>query len=235
VERMSPDATFRYDERADAVVDVHLPPAQARGLLFLVHGGFWKREWDRTHTRPMARALADDGWVVATPEYRRVGAGGGWPATGDDVRAAFDALPGITQELGVETPRTVVTGHSAGGHLALWLAATGATLDRVVALAPVCDLGEAIRLGLGGHATEALLGDVDPSEADPMTLLDVRPSASVAIVHGVDDSDVPLSLSRRLVARHPWIELHEVPGGHFEVIEPRSIIWPTVTEALAAS
>ena len=90
---MSPDATFRYDDRADAVVDVHLPPAQARGLLFLVHGGFWKQEWDRTHTRPMARALADDGWLVATPEYRRVRGGGGWPTTGDDVRRAFDLLP----------------------------------------------------------------------------------------------------------------------------------------------
>jgi acetyl esterase/lipase len=233
---MSPDHTFRYQDRADAVVDVHLPPADARGLLFLVHGGFWKQEWDRTHTRPMARALADDGWVVATPEYRRVRGGGGWPTTGDDVRAAFAAtlsyagggvaLPGA--------PRvTVVAGHSAGGHLALWLAATGAPMDRVVALAPVCDLREAIRLGLGDHATEALLGSVDPSVADPMTLLDVRPSASVAIVHGVDDVNVPISLSRGLVQRHPWVDLHEVSGAaHFEVIEPGSLAWPTVTAAL---
>src|ERR1700712_3275942 len=124
---MSPDATFRYDDRADAVVDVHLPPAQGRGLLFLVHGGFWKQEWDRTHTRPMARALAGGG-LVATPEYRRVGGGGGWPTTGDDVRRAFDLLPTLVRELGVETDRTVVTGHSAGGHLALWLPPTGGPL-----------------------------------------------------------------------------------------------------------
>src|ERR1700712_1106717 len=115
---MSPDATFRYDERADAVIDVHLPGSDPQGLLFLVHGGFWKQEWDRTHTRSMARALADDGWVVATPEYRRVRGGGGWPTTGEDVRLAFDALPEILRELGVESSRTVVTGHSAGGHLA---------------------------------------------------------------------------------------------------------------------
>ena len=231
---MLPDATLRYDDRADAVIDVHLPPEGTRGLLFLVHGGFWKAEWDRTHTRPMARALADDGWLVATPEYRRVGAGGGWPVTGDDVRRAFDALPAITDELGVETSRTVVTGHSAGGHLALWLATTGARMDRVVALAPVCDLREAIRLGLGGHATEALLGDNDPAMADPMTLLDVRPEASVAIVHGVDDASVPISLSRGFAERHPWVDLHELPGGHFEVIEPGSPAWPTVTATLAA-
>ena len=55
-----------------------------------------------------------------------------------------------------------------------------------------------------------------------MVLLDERPGAEVAIVHGVDDDDVPVSLSRGLVARHPWVELHEVPGGHFELIEPGS-------------
>jgi acetyl esterase/lipase len=229
---MLPDATLRYDDRADAVVDLHLPPGPSERLLFLVHGGFWKAEWDRTHTRPMARALADDGWVVATPEYRRVGAGGGWPVTGRDVRLALDRLPGLLADLGVDTSRTVVTGHSAGGHLALWLAAAGAPVDRVVALAPVCDLAEAIRLGLGNHATEALLDGLDPAVADPMTLLDTRPTAGIALVHGVDDADVPVSLSRRLVARHPWIDLHEVPGGHSEVIEPGSVAWPTVTAAL---
>jgi acetyl esterase/lipase len=231
---MLPDATLQYDDRADAVVDLHLPPAASDRLLFLVHGGFWKAGWDRTHTRPMARALAEDGWVVATPEYRRVGAGGGWPVTGDDVRGALDRLPALLADIGVETSRTVVTGHSAGGHLALWLAATGAPMDHVVALAPVCDLVEAIRLGLGGHATEALLDGADPAVADPMTLLDVRPDASVAIVHGRDDTNVPVSLSRGFVQRHPWADLHEVPGGHFEVIEPGSVAWPTVTAALAA-
>lgn len=231
---MLPDATYRYDDRADAVVDVHLPLAEARGLLFLVHGGFWKQEWDRAHTRPMARALADDGWVVATPEYRRVRGGGGWPITGEDVSRAFGALPGITHELGIEPSRTVVAGHSAGGHLALWLASTDAAMDRVVALAPVCDLREAIRLGLGDHATEALLGSVDPSVADPMTLLDVRPSASVVIVHGVDDTNVPISLSRGFALRHPWADLEEVPGtAHFELIEPGSLAWPAVTAALS--
>ena len=128
----------------------------------------------------------------------------------------------------------MVTGHSAGGHLALWLAATGAPVVRVVALAPVCDLREAIRLGLGNHATEALLAGADPAAADPMTLLDDRPTASVAIVHGVEDLDVPVSLSRGLVARHPWIDLQEVPGGHFEPIEPGSPVWPAVVEALSA-
>jgi acetyl esterase/lipase len=233
---MLPDATLSYDDRADAVVDLHLPPGSSERLLFLVHGGFWKAEWDRTHTRPMARALADDGWVVATPEYRRVGAGGGWPVTGEDVRDAFAATVAATRGWVAlsGTPTVTVVGHSAGGHLALWLAATAAPVDRVVALAPVCDLVEAIRLGLGNHAVQALLGGADPAAADPMTLLDIRPVASMAIVHGVEDPDVPISLSRGFAQRHPWVDLHEVPGGHFEVIEPGSVAWPTVVEALTA-
>jgi dienelactone hydrolase len=229
---MAPDVTFSYDERPDAVLDVHLPQDPSGALLFLVHGGFWKQEWDRTHTRPMARALADRGWLVATPEYRRVRGGGGWPTTGDDVREALDAMSRITEELVVRTTRTVAVGHSAGGQLVLWLAATGAPVDGVVALAPVCDLAESIRLGLGDHATQALLGDADPGPADPMTLLDHRPGAPVSVVHGVADDTVPVGLSRGLVARHPWIDLHETPGGHMEVIEPGSSAWPTVVERL---
>ena len=229
-----PDATVRYAAHDEAVIDLHLPPGEAVDLLFLVHGGFWKAEWDRRHTRPMARALADDGWVVATPEYRRVRGGGGWPVTGDDVRRALDEAPDLLAGLGITYGETVVTGHSAGGHLALWLAATGAPIRRAVALAPVCDLREAIRLGLGDHATEALLGKVDLAVADPMTLLDARPACDVSIVHGTGDDVVPVSLSRGLVVRHPWVGLHEVPTGHFEVIEPGSAAWPTVVRTLRA-
>jgi acetyl esterase/lipase len=171
---------------------------------------------------------------VATPEYRRVGTGGsgGWPRTGEDVRRAASRLPELLAAIGGEVGTLRVTGHSAGGHLALWLATTGVAIDRVVALAPVCDLREAIRRGLGSDATRAFLGEADPDEADPMVLLDDRPAADLRVVHGVDDDVVPVDLSRGLVRRHPWIRLTEVPGGHFEVIEPGSVAWPTVLAEL---
>jgi hypothetical protein len=102
----------------------------------------------------------------------------------------------------------------------------------VVALAPVCDLREAIRLGLGGDAARALLGETDPSVADPMVLLDARPAAEIVVVHGDDDDQVPVSLSRGLVERHPWIRLHEVPTEHFAPIRPGSVAWPVVLSAL---
>ncbi len=65
-----------------------------------------------------------------------------------------------------------------------------------------------------------------------MYLLDQRPDAEIRIVHGVDDDVVPVGLARNLVARHPWITLDEVPGGHYEVIEPGSVAWPAVVRAL---
>jgi acetyl esterase/lipase len=230
-----PDAVIRYDDHADALLDVHMPEQPNGVTVLLLHGGFWKTAWDRTHTRPMATALARAGVLVATPEYRRVGPGGsgGWPSTGADVRRAATRLPellaGIDEQVGVLR----VTGHSAGGHLALWLSTTDLLVDRVVALAPVCDLAEAIRLRLGSDAARAFLGEIEPDEADPMVLFDTRPAAEIVIVHGVDDDVVPISLSRGFAQRHPWVELREVPGGHFEVIEPDSTAWPTVVSALA--
>ena len=232
---MLPDATVRYADHDDAVIDLHLPDGPADRLVVLIHGGFWKAEWDRRPTRPFARALADAGCLVATPEYRRVGNRGGWPVTADDVREAVLRLPELLESLGLATPGPlVVAGHSAGGHLALWLATTGLPIRRVVALAPVCDLGEAIRLGLGDNATAAFLGGHDPAVADPMVLLEQRPDADVAIVHGVGDDEVTVSMSRALVVRHPWIELHETPGDHYEVIAEAGEVFDLVLGLLRA-
>jgi acetyl esterase/lipase len=230
-----PDATFTYDDHEDALLDVHLP-AEPNGItVLLVHGGFWKTAYDRTHTRPMARALADAGFVVATPEYRRVGPGGsgGWPETGADVATAAGRLPELLAGIGLEPGTLHAVGHSAGGHLVLWLATSGVPLDRVVALAPVCDLREAIRLGLGSDAARAFLGEIDSDAADPMLLLDRRPAAEITIVHGIEDDTVPVALSRGLVARHPWIELTEVPCGHYELIDPDDPVWAVVLDALS--
>lgn len=235
-----PDAVFRYAEHADGLLDVHLPPQPSRPtrVVVLLHGGFWKTAYDRKHTRPVARALADAGLVVATPEYRRVGPGGtgGWPRTGTDVRRAVDELPGLLAGIGVEVDELQVLGHSAGGHLALWLATTGLPIARTVALAPVGDLREAIRLGLGSDATVAFLGDRDRdnalAEADPRLLLAERPQGAVHVIHGTDDADVPVSLSRGLVEQHGWIRLTELPVGHFEVIDPGHDAFATVLRSL---
>jgi acetyl esterase/lipase len=229
-----PDLTLRYAGHADGVVDLHLPAASdSSRVVVLLHGGFWKTAYDRAHVRPLARALADDGFVVASPEYRRVGPGGagGWPTTGRDVVDAVEALPRLLGQLGVRPTGIEAVGHSAGGHLALWLA-TAAPLDRVVALAPVCDLHEATRRGLGSDAARAFLGEIDPDEADPMLLLDDRPDTAITVLHGTRDDTVPIDLSRGLVDRHPWIELVELDADHYEVIEPTGPPYDALRAAL---
>lgn len=232
----APDLTLPYADHASGIVDWHLPaegsPEDGTPVLLVVHGGFWKVQYDREHTREQAGALRDLGFAVATPEYRRVPGDGGWPTTGEDVRAALDALPRMCAEIGFRPGPVTAVGHSAGGHLVLWLAATGAPLAHAVALAPVCDLTEAIRLHLGDGAAQALLGDVDPAEADPMTLLDARPECPVTVVHGRQDDDVPVSLARGLVARHPWIRYVEVDADHMVLIDPDSAAWQDVTALL---
>jgi acetyl esterase/lipase len=253
-----PDLVLRYAGHEDGIVDVHLPDGQAAGpLLVLLHGGFWRAEWDRRHTRPMAQAFASRGFVVATPEYRRTGAGGGFPATTDDVLLAVRRLPGLLLDLGLADPAgargapaggptggpagapATVVGHSAGGHLALWLAARDdVSFRRVVALAPVADLRDAYRRDLDGGAVRALMGggpgEVDYRPADPATLL-ARPrpgGVPVVVLHGDLDRHVPLGHSAWARDR-PGVRLTVLRGAdHFSLVDPASAAWPAVTAAV---
>lgn len=231
-----PDAVLRYAGFDEAVIDLHLPTDPNGTLVVLVHGGFWMEQWDRTHTRPLARALAELGYLVATPEYRRVGGNGGWPTTAYDVEAALNGLPELLTGLGLSWSRTVAAGHSAGGHLVLWLATrpVAAAIDLVVGLAPVCDLARADELDLDDGAVCRFLAGAAVRDADPMTLLDGSPPPEVVIIHGDTDDLVPLELSQRFVQRHPWAELVELAGvGHFEFLDPNHQVARVVAGVLA--
>jgi acetyl esterase/lipase len=190
-----PDHVLRYGPGPDQVADVRLPPGLGVGtagrapvLVLLLHGGFWRAAYDRTHLGPLAAALAAESFVVCTPEFRRTGQpGGGWPGTFDDVAAAVDRLPGVVRSVlgGAAGPgQVILAGHSAGGHLALWSAgrhqlspdspwypasggaaaagsasgAAGVRVAGVVALAPVSDLTACYRAGLDDDAAGDLLG-----------------------------------------------------------------------------
>jgi acetyl esterase/lipase len=236
-----PDAVLRYAPHADGVVDVHLPagPSRPRPLVFLVHGGFWRQEYDRRPIRPLANALAADGYVVAVPEYRRVGGEGGWPATAEDVDAAVAATPRLLDGSGIATTTTILVGHSAGGHLVLWLANQPHHIDRVVALAPVGNLHQAAEHGMGSGATVDFLGGTPEQipevydAADPTTRMRTRPRTEVVVLHGEIDQDVPVQSSRGLKGRFDWVDYRELPGvEHFAVIDPLSDAWPEVRRAI---
>lgn len=231
-----PDVTLAYGPHPEHVIDVRLPARLPAPITVIVHGGFWRAAYDRTHTGPMASALAAAGYVVATPEYRRVGQeGGGWPGTLDDVAAALDAAPGLLAPYGTEPP--IWMGHSAGGHLVLWAAARpGAPTRAVIPLGACADLTLAAELGLGDGATQALLGggpDEVPDRyaaADPARL--PPPAVPITLVHGADDQVVPVEVARSYAAK-TGAPLRELPGtGHFALIDPLSSAWPHVIGAL---
>jgi acetyl esterase/lipase len=238
-----PDGVLRYGEHPDQVVDVRLGSGGAGApVVVLLHGGFWRAEHDRVHTRPMADALAGLGFTVCTPEYRRTGQdGGGYPGTFDDVAAGVDrVLAGPPTAGGV-----VLVGHSAGGHLALWSALrhrlpegsrwrADLRIDGVVALAPVSDLGAALDAGVDDGAAEALLGGRRERLAvtDPVRLLPYG-AGPLVLVHGTADDRVPVEMSRAFAARERAARLVELPGaGHFDLIDPLSAAWPATLAAI---
>jgi acetyl esterase/lipase len=261
----SPDVVLRYAGPPDGVVDVYLPPSLGRParphpLLVAVHGGFWRQAFDRTHLRPFASALARRyGFVVALPEYRRVGGSGGWPETAYDVASALAACPELIEaaapgHLDAAAPCTLL-GHSAGGHLALWagLRAGHPRIGKIVALAPVSDVYFAATHRLGAGAVQELLGgepaDVPDrySEADPLPML--PGDVPVTIIQGSEDQQVPAEMNRAVVDRHATghstapmgsstsLRYVEVAGvEHFALIDPLSTSFTsTVVPALTAS
>jgi acetyl esterase/lipase len=257
-----PTTTIRYGEGPDHVADVWVPasvtsPASAAAgvlpLLLVLHGGFWRSAHGREVAGPMCAALRDDGYVTAAVEYRRTGAGGGWPATCEDVAAASRTLPGLVaravrSELGpTELGPTALVGHSAGGHLALWAGSQAEVprLSGVISLGGVCDLARAdeLRLDRAGDdgAVATLLGGRRPeyaeryAAADPMQL--PPPPAPVVLIHGLDDDIVPIELSRRYASYASSagadVRLLELPGvEHFGPIDPLSSAWPFVLAAV---
>jgi acetyl esterase/lipase len=229
-----PDEVLRYGPDRDHVIDVRRArtPHPERPLVLLVHGGFWRPEYDRTHTGPMGEALAAGGWTVATIEYRRIP---GQPdATVEDVRRAIEQVPRLIDR---HTGKLLLLGHSAGGHLVLWAAAQPRLqgLQGVVALAPVADLQWAYARGLDGDAVQAFLG-AEPAtrpDLDPARL--AAPGTAVHVLHGELDGIVPPACGEHYRAKHPAVRLVRLPdAGHFAVIDPLAPAWDHVLASLRA-
>lgn len=236
-----------YGDAPSTFGHLYLPGEAARGsgrapLVVLVHGGYWSTEYSLVVYTGIARALTERGAVVWNVEYRRVGEDGGdWPTTGRDVIDAITALDGpVTDQLAtagiaVDHRHASIVGHSAGGQLAVYAAATLGgrtgrfTFDTVVAQSPVLDFTETG--AFERPAVVALMGapfaqvpdryrEASPTEAMPF-------DSTVAVVHTVDDSSVPIAMSRRYVtgatARGQRAVLYDVPdGGHDAFVDPAS-------------
>lgn len=248
-----PDERVAYGSDRNQFLELRFPPgfrdkkaSEPWPAVINIHGGFWRAKYDLQHAGHLCAALAAQGFVTANLEYRRVGnEGGGWPGTFSDIRSAYSFVRQNATQYKLDAQRIVVMGHSAGGQLALCLAAHEHAVTRVVSLAGVVDLERAYQLHLSNNAVVEFLGGTPEQvpdhyrEADPMRLS--IPQARQYLIHGSADDVVPPAFSRDYVAakqRRSGQEkedahLVEIPdAGHFDLIDPRSPAWKSVEEAI---
>lgn len=226
--------------------DLRLPPGPGpHPVVVLVHGGCWLAEYGLDYLGAMAGAVTAAGFATWSVEFRRVGdAGGGWPGTMLDVGAAVDHLRVLAGRFPLDLDRVVLSGHSAGGQLALWAAGrhrqpqdsplrTGNPLPvrGAVALAPLADLAASVApaAALCDGTAARLLGG-SPAEvperyrlASPAELLPL--GVPYVIVNGELDQIVPPDHVTRFAAAArragDRVRLEIVPGaGHFEPVAP---------------
>ncbi len=225
------DRIIAYGTGPEQIMEVRQSPAGAsRPLVIIIHGGFWRPDIDRTHARPMAKAVAAAGWSVALPEYARV-LRDPEPTLADLRLLLAQSVPRIAAHNG----RVVLIGHSAGGHLVLWASAARLcpTLIGTLALAPVADLALAHQMGLGNGAVERFLGcdpDLRP-DLDPCRM--PASAAATTLVHGVEDDTVPLAISQSYAAAHSARLVAVAGAGHYELIDPQAAAWSCVMAELA--
>ncbi|MGA2416354.1 MAG: alpha/beta fold hydrolase [Candidatus Sulfotelmatobacter sp.] len=234
------DARLAYGGDANQFLDLRRPMGKgSHALAIAIHGGYWRAKYDLAYMGHLCAALTSNGIVTANLEYRRVGnPGGGWPGTFADVRAAYQFLLQNAQPHGIDSARIVAIGHSAGGQLALCLAAHEPGVRAAISLAGVIDLLRAYELHLSNDAVVEFLGGTPAEvadhyrEADPMKL---AIAARQWLVHGAADDVVPPAFSREYVRAKSKekVRLVEIAGaGHFELVDPRSGAWKQVESAV---
>ena len=251
------DKRVQYGEDPQHFAELRVPDGPGRfPFLFVVHGGFWQSAYDLKHVGHLCAALTCKGIITCNLEYRRLGdPGGGWPGTFQDVSLAIDYfLEMISSDPGVDLARTAVLGHSAGGHLALWLTSRHRVpvtsplhnsqryrLGLAISLAGVCDLRRAWKQRLGNGVVAKLVGGTPDQYSDrydagsPVELLPT--GTRQVLVHGTADTIVPVSQSEMFVERSEqlgdrptFVKLKDV--GHFELIDPESDAWSAVVKAV---
>jgi acetyl esterase/lipase len=248
------DRRLAYGPHPDQFADLYLPAGPGpHPVVLLIHGGCWQATYGLAPMGALCAALRGLGLAVYSLEYRRLGGGGGWPATFQDVAAGADALRELAAAHRLDLGSVIAAGHSAGGHLALWLAArpglpaaselfrpSPLALRGVLALAAVADLAEGVARGLCGGACADLLGG--PPARWPARYAQASPAAmpppGVPQHHlgGEDDPIVPADYLRSYVAAAGGqASLELLPrAGHFELVDPASAAWPPLRRAALA-
>jgi len=250
----TPDARIPYGEGPLQFADLRLPDGPGPfPVMILIHGGCWLSEFDIHHIGKLADAFTRNGIATWTVEYRRVGdAGGGWPGTFQDIAQSANKMLSVADKYSLDTSRVIAAGHSAGGQLALWLAASPQFHDNalfssarvvkligVLGLAPAPDLANLSQTGVCENVVDKLMGG-SPTEfperyalGSPIELVPIG-VPQLLVIGAYDDNWGPVG--RRYFAAaeaaNDQVRLIEATqSGHFEMIDPDSSTWPLVLDA----
>jgi acetyl esterase/lipase len=242
----APPADFRvpYGPGEFHFGDLRLPSgAGPHPVVIVIHGGFWRAQFDLLYMGHVAASLTRAGVATWNIEFRRIGQpGGGYPGTLDDVAGGAAHLRKMASNHKLDLSRVVAIGHSAGGHLALWLAASkkGLPLHGAVSLAGVADLRRAYELKLSNTVVADLMGG--SPEQYPERYKDASPierlpaGVPVRLIHGEKDDIVPIEIAERYEkaakAAGDDARLARLNSDHFDVVDPRSAIWPSVEQSV---
>jgi acetyl esterase/lipase len=229
-----------YGPERSQRADLYLPKGEGPfPVAIAIHGGYWQGRYTKRLEKPVSVDLTRRGVAVWNIEYRRIGRGGEWPHTFDDVAAAMDRLPELRDPRLDLSGGASLFGHSAGGQLALWAASRK---DRALPIARVCAQAAVCELTSAGAARDLMGGTPDEvperyAQADPMQLVPL--GVPILLIHGAEDATVPVTRSRHFAeaarAAGDDVTLIEPnPGGHRTHIDPRSEAWGIAANWIAS-
>ncbi len=254
------DKAFRYGPDPYQVVDLWLPTGPGpHPVVLMVHGGCWTTAIaDRTLMNYLAGDLRGRGYAVWNIDYRGVDRpGGGYPGTFGDAAAAADMLRSMAPAHRLDLERLVAVGHSAGGHLALWLAARPRLPDAsslrsadplpipaVISLGGLPDLEQAGRPPGSGCGTDVVAKLVGTGRADPYadtSLPRLAPTqVNQMLVSGTDDRIIPAAFASdyaaAMRAKGDAVRVEMIANtGHVELVAPGSAAWSRTLELIFAT
>jgi acetyl esterase/lipase len=256
------DYRIFYGKDENQFGDLRVPSgAGPHPVVILIHGGCWKADYATLRDlAPMADALKTAGIVTWNIEYRRLSqSGSGWPGTYLDVSKSVDYLRSIAGDKKLDLTRVIVVGHSAGGHLAMWVAARPrlpsasvlyvkdpVPIRGVIDLAGTGDMEAFIQFeqrGCQGAVVEEMLGgkptDVAERYAQASAINMLPLGIPQVLIWGRNDDVAPIWLGERytLAAKQAGdpVRLVSIPDvGHFEIASPLATTWPAVRSEIIA-
>lgn len=250
------DHRIAYGDDPNQFGQLRLPKEEGQvPVVIVIHGGCWLSQYDLHHISPLASEITKMGLATWSLEYRRIGnEGGGWPGTFQDVAAGTDYLRDLAKKFPLDLERVIAIGHSAGGHLALWLAARSKIppkgllhdpdplpLKGVVSLAGVGDLSLANLQEVCGGVIPKLMGGTPQDVPDRYAQGSPRELLSFGVrqilIQGAKDPVVPTESVRDYceAAKKSGDQVELVlleEAGHFELVIPTTFAWQEVRKAI---